>query len=181
MKLSRHIHTCALSFILAAWTQSCTQKPSRVPVLTADDLPRVKWPHVKPRSTWLTAKDERQIPIKESDAAVATARDALTGALQKSQVSVAADSPNRLELILDYADEMPVGNSQNSECIKTTLRLKFAWGKAETWGVGCYQARDIALGPGADATDALRDALTEAMKALDDQLGQFKDRDGDRK
>ena len=41
--------------------------------------------------------------------------------------------------------------------------------------------RDIALGPGEDATDALRDALSEAMKALDDQLRQFKDRDGDGK
>jgi hypothetical protein len=173
--------TMAGALTLLCVALGCAPQPSRVPVLTAEDLPRVKWPHVQPRSTVLTAHDERQIPIKESDAAVATARDALTGALAKSQVSVMDESPNRLALILDYADERPVGDSMSAECVKATLRLKFALGTAETWGVGCYTARDIALGPGEDATDALRDALSEAMKALDDQLRQFKDRDGDGK
>lgn len=160
----------------------CAPPPSRIPVLSADDLPRVRWPHVQPRSTLLSAHDERQIPIKESEAALESARSALTGALAKSQFSIIAEGgPNRLELILDYPNEMPPGNSASSECVQATLRLKFSLGKAEAWGVGCYQARDIALGPGKDATDALRDALGGAMEGLDEQLRQFKDRDGDRR
>jgi len=181
--MKKHLIIAGLSCLLGSlWgVLGCAPPPSRVPALTADDLPRVKWPHVQPRSTLLTVHDERQIPIKESDAAVESARSALTGALTKSQVTVSDDSPNRLELTLDYADERPVGDSLSADCIKATLRLKFSLGKVETWGVGCYQTRDIALGPGEDATDALDDALTGALEGLDEQLRKYKDRDGDGK
>lgn len=168
----------SLPLLLALASPACAPPPARVPTLDAKDLPKIRWVRVTPRSAALTVTDERQISIKESDEAVASVRSALEGALTKSNITPQADSPNQLRVTLDHPDEVPAGNSLTADCVKATISLKFALGKAEAWSVGCYQARDIALGPGADATDSFRDALSGALEGLDDQIRQM-DKDGD--
>jgi hypothetical protein len=168
-----------LHFVLIALAiqifSGCASAPSKVPHLTAKDLPTIKFNSVEPRTLALVVENSRKANIDAGNASAVEAAltRSLTDVLREANIKVDGTSHNKMRVFIVDRDD----NADQGECLNVSAQIIVKGGRADAKSSACHAlSHFIGFRLGGDVEESYRNAMRAVLTELDKQLARVSQR-----